>query len=273
MTDFLSEMVANSRLRAKGVRDRRDESELIARARSAAPAVALELSPAGFDLIAESKLASPSEGRLTGGREDLTTVVDLALSYVAAGAAAISVLTEPTRFDGHLSHLTSAATAVELPVMRKDFLVDPIQVLEARAAGASGVLLIARILERGLLVEMTDLALSHGMFVLVELFEERDIDVATSVFGRDVLIGVNSRDLETLRVDGDRHARLASQLPSHLPLVAESGLLTPEDAVRVSSLGYRLGLVGSSLVASPDPASLLSDMVQAGRAVAVGGDS
>ena len=135
---------------------------LVSRVASARPAQPLVLDPSGFDLIAETKLASPSGGRLAGSDEQ---VVVLAKEMAKARPAAISVLTEPDSFDGSIEHLEAVASSITVPVMRKDFLVDPIQVLEARAHGASGVLLIARITGRSKLAEMTDLALELGMFV------------------------------------------------------------------------------------------------------------
>lgn len=267
MSDFLAAMTAASHVRADAVRQRLGEAELGSRASTARPALPLRLSDEGFDLIAEAKLASPSEGRLASDGDDAETVARLASTMSGSGAVAISVLTEPSRFDGDIIHLEAVASSVGLPVMRKDFLVDPIQVIEARAAGASGVLLIARITHPELLVEMTDLALSLGMFVLVELFEEGDLEAASGVFDRSVLIGVNSRDLTTLEVDPDRHERMAALLPDHVPLVAESGIVDAADAARVARLGYRLALVGSRLVSSGDPSGLASEMIRAGRQV------
>jgi indole-3-glycerol phosphate synthase len=219
-------------------------------------------------VIAEAKLASPSEGRLAEG--GAAKVVELARLYEAAGAVAISVLTEETRFAGALRHLEAASASVDLPVMRKDFLVDPIQVLEARAAGASGVLLIARLLPDRLLDEMTDLTLSLGMFALIEVFDRSDLETAAGVFDRDVLVGVNSRDLASLEVDAARFAALAPHLPDQVTAVAESGLIDPEDFAAVAGLGYRLALVGSSLVREPDPARRLSEILEAGRAQIAG---
>jgi indole-3-glycerol phosphate synthase len=265
MSDFLTAMAAASRLRAEAVRREPGEAELTSRASSGRPALGLEVADEGFDLIAEAKLASPSEGRLTADGDDARTVLDLSTDLEGAGAAALSVLTEPARFAGDIAHLETVAGVARIPVMRKDFLVDPIQVLEARAAGASGVLLIARIVDPALLVEMTDLAIELGMFALVELFDEADIRPASRVFDREILVGVNARDLTSLQVDRQRHGVMAGTLPGHLPLVAESGIFDAEDARRVAALGYRLALVGTSLVSSPDPGELASEMIAAGR--------
>ncbi|HSM44565.1 MAG TPA: indole-3-glycerol-phosphate synthase, partial [Acidimicrobiia bacterium] len=228
MSDFLSAMAEESSRRARHVREETSRSGLETRLREAAPPMPLDVNDPGFDVIAEAKLSSPSEGRLVSGRSGAGAVLDLARSYAGGGAAAISVLTEESRFEGALAHLETVSAEIRVPVMRKDFLVDPIQVLEARAAGASGVLLIARMLPRELLVEMTELALAHHMFVLVELFDRADIEIAAGVFDRDVMVGVNCRDLATLEVDTARFETLAPHLPDHLPLVAESGLATAD---------------------------------------------
>lgn len=264
MSEFLSTMAESSRLRAADVKQRVSTADLESQARSARAPVSLTLSDAGFDLIAEAKLASPAEGRLVEA-QSADTVVDLARGFTAAGAAVISVLTEPQAFDGDMSHLEKVAAVVEAPVMRKDFLVDPIQVIEARAAGASGVLLIARLLDRGQLVEMTDLALEHGMFALVELFDVDDLEIASVVFDREILVGVNSRNLVSLEVDPGRHAEMVEHLPPDLPLVAESGIENLVDARRVAGLGYRLALVGSSLVKNSHPSDVAFDMIASGR--------
>lgn len=275
MSDFLSSMASSSLLRAEGVRARAGEGGLRSRVASARPALPLVLDPSGFDLIAEAKLSSPSEGRIArdgeevaGNGEEVASdgeVALLAKEMALAGATAISVLTEPEAFDGTIEHLETVASSITAPVMRKDFLVDPIQILEARAHGASGVLLIARITGGSMLVEMTDLALELGMFVLVEVFEKSELDLASVVFDRPILVGVNARDLASLEVVPARHAELLGDLPPHLPSVAESGIRTAADAKEVSRLGYSLALVGTSLVASGHPAELTREMIEAGR--------
>lgn len=270
MSDFLAEMADVSLVRARTARQEANVSDLQARVASAPPPLTLDVSARGFDVIAEVKLASPSEGPLVQPGSGGGVVSALARSYASRGAAAVSVLTEPSRFAGSLEHLESVAKSVSTPVLRKDFLVDPIQVLEARAAGASGVLLIARLLPRELLVEMTDLAISHGLFVLVEVFDISDLETAVSVFDRDVLVGVNCRDLATLGIDEDRFRALAPHLPDHLPAVAESGLSTPDQVAEVVRLGYRMALVGSSLVSDADPASKLVKLLTAGRQALAG---
>lgn len=261
MSNFLAAMTEAAELRAGEAREA--VATLETRAAAASPPVPLDLSGPGFDIIAEAKLASPSEGSLAEGGAE--RVVSLVTAYASSGAAAISVLTEETRFAGSMAHLEAAAAAVPVPVMRKDFLVDPAQVTESRAAGASGVLLIARILPGALLSEMTDLAIELGMFVLVEVFDRSDLVAAAEIFDRPVLVGVNSRDLTTLEVDRNRLNALAPHLPDHLPAVAESGMSTPDDVAHVAALGYRAALIGSSLVSDPDPAGKLERLIGAGR--------
>jgi len=265
VSDFLQEMAESSIARARAAKEKRTVTGLDSRVSSAQPPVPLPFSDAGFDVIAEAKLASPAEGKLVRGPASVDRVVALAETYAANRAAAISVLTEPTRFFGHLEHLEAVCDAVSLPVMRKDFLVDPIQVLEARAAGTSGVLLIARMLPGDLLEEMTDQALDLGMFVLVEVFDRSDLETAVRVFDREVLVGVNCRDLATLGIDLSRFESLAPHLPDYLPAVAESGITTLEDVTSVADLGYSMALVGSSLVSRDDPGAALTGLITAGR--------
>ena len=260
MSDFLAAMSDASLLRARTA----DATSLDSRVASAPLPRRLELSDDSFDVLAEAKLASPAEGVLTEGGAG--RVLELAQTYARAGAAAVSVLTEETRFGGSLEHLQLASSHVDVPVMRKDFLVAPIQVREARVAGASGVLLIARLLPGALLEEMTDLTLELGMFALVEMFDLSDLDKAAAVFDREVLVGVNCRDLSTLEVEFERFAELAPHLPGHLPAVAESGIKSASDIEIVADLGYRMALVGSSLVGHPSPARLLGEMIRAGKA-------
>lgn len=268
MSDFLQEMTQASSHRARELRDGVGMDALRERAGFASSPLSLDLSSPGFDVIAEAKLASPSEGRLVDG--GVEQVVALARAYADHGAAAVSVLTEDLRFAGAMGHLEAVAASIGVPAMRKDFLVDPIQVLEARAAGASGVLLIARVLPDHLLVEMTDLSLELGMFALVEVFDRSDLETAAHVFDRDVLVGVNCRDLLTLEVDPHRFETLAPHLPRDLPAVAESGIETPQDAATVAGLGYRMALVGTALVRGGGPDRTLGPMIAAGREALAG---
>ena len=271
---LLSDMAASSAERVHAARRVADDAQLQALADAAPKPPALVLAPQGFDVIAELKLRSPSLGNLSA--HTLDPVARLR-AYAQGGAAACSILTEPARFDGDLAHLRVAADALApfgVPAMRKDFLVDPYQVLEARVHGASGVLLIVRMLERQRLVEMLDTAAGLGLFVLLEAFDAADLAVARAIAaertGRDeqVLMGLNCRDLQTLQIDFGRFAELRDQLPPHWPGVAESGVANPEDAARVAALGYRLALVGTSLMQRTDPEQALRDLLRAGREAA-----
>ena len=202
--DFLQTMALASRERVARARAQRGDALLKALAQAAPAAPALKLSGLGFDLIAEVKLRSPAVGQLERGGEDIGARVR---DYALAGAAAISVLTEPTRFDGELAHLEEAARALgpTIPAMRKDFLVDPYQVYEARAAGAGGVLVILRMLERAQIAALLDAAAELRLFVLLEAFDEYDLQVACALVQSHgermtLLVGVNCRDLSTLQV-------------------------------------------------------------------------
>ena len=268
--DFLEQMAAASRERVGAARAARSQAELLARALDTPPPPRLRLQPGGFDLIAELKLRSPAAGQLKGPGEDVAVRVT---TYARAGAAAVSVLTEPTRFDGSLDHLHSASEALSplgVPAMRKDFLVDPYQVVEARVAGAGGVLAIIRMLSEPELDTLIQQARALELFVLLEAFDERDLERLAVVLGRlgpeGLLAGVNSRDLQTLQVVPSRLEQLARRLPAGIPRVAESGVASAEDARRVAQAGYDLALVGSALMSGNDPAALASAMLSAARA-------
>ncbi|HEY2144951.1 MAG TPA: indole-3-glycerol-phosphate synthase [Steroidobacteraceae bacterium] len=277
MSGFLDDMASSSHARVLQALRRESFKALERRAQASAPAPRLLLSAQRFDVIAELKLTSPALGPLASQHEDWRQRVT---SYARGGAAAVSVLTEPSRFDGSLEHLREAASLLAplgVPAMRKDFLVDPYQVLEARAAGAGGILVILRMLTRERMPPLLDAAASLGMFVLLEAFDESDLWRAREVLaarslGRDspkdhILIGINSRDLQTLKVVPERFAELAPSLPEDLPTVAESGVATAADALRMKHLGYRLALVGTALMTHDDPAVLLREILAATRTV------
>jgi indole-3-glycerol phosphate synthase len=269
--DFLEQMAASSRQRADAARSACSEKELLARALATAPPPRLRRHPAGFDLIAEMKLRSPAVGQLKSGDEDVPARVT---AYAKAGAAAVSVLTEPSRFDGSLAHLevaTRALKALRVPAMRKDFLVDPYQVIEARVAGAGGVLVILRMLPRAALDALIEQAGSLGLFVLLEAFDASDIELMHGIVDRyagkgvELLAGVNCRDLTTLQIVPRRLDELAHLLPTRVPRVAESGVLTAADAAGVAAAGYELALVGSALMQGGDPGALAAAMLDAAR--------
>ena len=271
--DFLAGMAASSRARCAAARAAEPEAALRARALATPPAPRLALD-GRFDLIAEVKLRSPAAGQLRGGDEDVAARV---AAYAGAGAAAVSVLTEPTRFDGSLEHLGLAVRALagRIPAMRKDFLVDPYQLLEARAAGAGGALVILRMLPRDAIEALLATARELALFVLLEAFDEQDLELAHALVaahapaaraaGAPLLVGLNCRDLVTLKVVPGRLEALAARLPAGAPRVAESGVGSAADAARVAAAGYQLALVGSALMTAPDPLALVADMLRAGR--------
>jgi indole-3-glycerol phosphate synthase len=215
-----------------------------------------------FDVIAEVKPRSPSEGVFPQ-----RPAVEAALAYQAGGAAMISVLTEPSEFGGSIGMLQTIAAVVAIPVLAKDFLVDPIQVYEAREAGADGVLIIARILSDEAMIQILEAVSDCGAFALLEAFDEDDLArIRTALAGRDhLLAGVNCRDLDTLEVVPERHVTLAGQIPGDVVVVAESAIGEGADVERVAALGYRAALVGSALMRTEDPAHLVSELVEAGR--------
>lgn len=270
--DFLEQMAASSRQRADAARGACSEADLLARALASPLPSRLRRDPARFDLIAEMKLRSPAVGQLKSGDEDVGARVT---SYARAGAAAVSVLTEPSRFDGSLAHLELASRVLAplgVPAMRKDFIVDPYQVIEARAAGAGGVLVILRMLPRDQLGALIEQAGKLGLFVLLEAFDAGDIglmhEIVDRYAGQDVelLAGVNCRDLTTLQIVPRRLDELAHLLPTRVPRVAESGVVSADDARRVAAAGYELALVGSALMQGGDPGALAAAMLHAGRA-------
>ncbi len=275
-SDFLAQMAACSHERVRVARAACPESELLRRALATATPPALRLTPGGFELIAEMKLRSPAVGRLKGGDEDIAARVN---SYARAGACAVSVLTEPSRFDGSLEHLRAAAEALRplaVPAMRKDFLVDPYQVIEARACGAGGVLVILRMLSDAEAMSLLGRARELSLFALIETFDERDIErlhgLVSTLGGTGLLAGVNCRDLATLQVVPGRLEALAPLLPDSIPRVAESGVGSAGDARRLAQAGYDLALVGSALMRDADPAALAQAMLRAARSARSGGE-
>jgi indole-3-glycerol phosphate synthase len=205
------------------------------------------LSRPGIAVIAEFKRRSPSAGSLREGC-DLHTVVS---AYGRGGAAAISVLTEGPHFDGSLEDLRVARAACELPVLRKDFIVDPYQLHEARAAGADAVLLIVAALASSELGALHDAARTLGLDVLVEVHDREELHSALGV-GAD-LIGVNNRDLHDFSVDVQRTSRLRPQIPAGVVVVSESGIATAEQLDGLQADGVDAALVGETLMRAPDP--------------------
>lgn len=271
MSGLLTAMTQSSLARLEQARSKESQQALWSRVTDAPPAPRLKLCPEGFDILAECKLQSPSAGNLSAHTSGVESRVQ---AYANGGACAVSVLTEPTRFGGTLEHLKQAAAVLaplKVPAMRKDFLVDPYQVMEARAAGAGGVLVIVRMLDRSRIVELLDCAAMLKMFVLLEAFDAADLTVAREVMAarkahdEQVLVGLNCRDLDTLKIDLPRLEELADQLPSGYAHVAESGVSSLADVKTIVDIGYRLALIGTTLMSSPDPRRLLGEMLAAGR--------
>ena len=209
---------------------------------------------AGSSVIAEVKRRSPSKGDLA----DIRDPAALAQHYAAGGAAAISVLTEERRFGGSLDDLRAVRAAVDVPLLRKDFTVEPYQVLEARAAGADLVLLIVAALGDDDLRRLHDLARELGLAVLVEVHDEAETERAVTLGAE--LIGVNARNLKTLAVDPATFGRLAPWVPEDRVLVAESGITGVDDVARFVGEGARAVLVGEALVRDGDPTAAVRAM-------------
>ena len=201
----------------------------------------------GSSVIAEVKRRSPSKGDLA----DIPDPADLARRYAAGGAAAISVLTEERRFGGSLADLRSVRAAVDVPLLRKDFIVEPYQLLEARASGADLALLIVAALSDAQLKVLYDEAHELGLTVLVEVHDERETERAVALGAE--LIGINARNLKTLDVDDKTFGRLAPLVPGDRVLVAESGISGRDDVSRFVAEGARVVLVGEALVKGGDP--------------------
>lgn len=208
-------------------------------------------------LIAEVKRASPSKGVMIDPFEP----VALAEMYQAGGAAAISILTDEPFFGGHLDHLKAIRAAVDLPLLRKEFIIDPYQVYEARAAGADAVLLIVAALEDGLLAELHSLIESLGMAALVEVHDEAELERALKIKPR--LIGVNNRDLRDFSMNLNTTRRLAGLVPPEVILVGESGIKTADD-VRALGAVHAI-LVGETVVMAADRAAKLHELTHVER--------
>ncbi len=262
--DLLATIVASTRRCVEERRERCDDAAL----ERAAPSAARAPDGAGFEralgrtgrlnVIAECKRRSPSRGVLRPSYD----AAALAREYEAAGAAAISVLTEPTFFDGSLDHLTAVRRAVRVPVLRKDFIVDRYQLLEACVAGADAVLLIVAALTPRQVEGLMADARALGLATLVEVHDEGELEIALRCDAR--IIGVNNRSLRTLDVDVATSERLVSRLPREVLGVAESGLRTHADLVRLAAQGYRAFLIGERLVTSEAPGLALAGLLGRG---------
>jgi indole-3-glycerol phosphate synthase len=260
MTDLLAAIVSGTR-RIVDVRQARTSWTALAERAEAAPSrqgrFAAALSRAGgVNIVAECKRRSPSKGVLRAAYDP----VAIATAYADAGAAAISVLTEPTFFDGSLEHLTAVRAAVDVPILRKDFIVSEYQLLEAKAAGADAVLLIVSALRPVELKVLHDHAARMGLDALVEVHDAMELSIALDAGAR--IVGVNNRNLRTLEVDVHASDQLVAKMPADIVAVSESGLRTAADLLRLRELGYRAFLIGEGLMVPADPGPALRELLE-----------
>jgi indole-3-glycerol phosphate synthase len=211
--------------------------------------------PERLNIIAEIKRASPSAGSLRA----ITSAGELAKSYQDAGAAAVSVLTAQTGFRGSLSDLAEVKKAVTVPVLQKDFILEPYQVYEGRVAGADAILLIVAVLEEKLLQDLYRLACSLDLTPLVEVHCESELEAALSL--DNSLVGINNRNLKTMQTDLDVSRRLLPLIPGNHPVVVESGLKTRRHLREMSEYGAAAFLIGETLLNDPDPAAALKELI------------
>lgn len=244
----LDTILKAARDRVRALRERSRELERAAGAVSEPRSFAAALGGDTVGVIAEVKRRSPSAGAI---RADLDPVQS-ARAYAQGGAVAISVLTEEAHFEGSLADLARVAREVPLPVLRKDFILHELQILEARAAGASAVLLIVKVLEPAVLRRLARAAQHQGLGVLVEVHTEKELEQAMAA--QPTAVGVNSRDLSTFAVDLRIAERLVARVPAGMPAVAESGIESRADVERLALAGADLVLVGTSVVRTDDPA-------------------
>jgi indole-3-glycerol phosphate synthase len=242
-----------------------DLKDMARRAPSPRDALAV-LKADGVSVIAEVKRASPSRGQMAS----IADPAALAADYEAGGAGIISVLTERRRFGGSLEDLDQVRKAVQVPILRKDFVVSSYQLWEARAHGADVALLIVAALEQTVLISLVERALSIGLLPLVEVHDEPELERALDA-GANV-IGVNARNLGTLEVDRTIFGRLAGRIPEGVVKIAESGVRGPHDLLAYAASGADAVLVGESLVTEKDPRAAVADLVTAGSHPALRGE-
>lgn len=254
----LDQIVAGTRRRLTELSGRADEIYLAAARRRPRPFGAA-LTGSGLAVIAEVKRRSPSRGSLAPHLDPVAQ----AQAYAAGGAAGVSVLTEPDYFEGSPEDLEGVAAAVGIPVLRKDFVVDPLQIWEARALGADAVLLIVAALDDADLSRLLAETAAAEMDALVEVHDEREVVRALGVGAG--MIGVNNRNLADFSVDLGVAERLAGELAGVEVTVAESGIMDASDAARMAAAGYDAVLVGEALVRAPDPAELVRALGATGQ--------
>ncbi|GAB4517202.1 MAG: indole-3-glycerol phosphate synthase TrpC [Parvularculaceae bacterium] len=261
MTDILCEIIEYKKREIAAGKSASSFAALEAAARAApAPrdfegALRAKIGEFGVALIAEIKKASPSKGLI---RNDFSPP-DLAQAYARGGAACLSVLTDTPSFMGAPEHLQSVRAAVDLPVLRKDFMIDPWQIAQSRALGADGVLLIMACLEDAQAAELYDAAQKFGMAALFETHDRVELDRAIALGGR--LIGVNNRNLSTFETDLATTETLAPHIPSDRLLIAESGIGAAADIARLARAGARAFLVGESLMRADDVAAATAELL------------
>ncbi len=252
MTDVLARICDGKRVEIARAKTQRPLAEIERTAKAASPprgfAAALLRAAAGgrYGLIAEIKKASPSAGLI---RQDFDPP-SLARAYEAGGASCLSVLTDGPDFQGEPAYLIAARAACTLPVLRKDFMLDPYQVVEARAMGADCILIIMAALDDSAARDLEETAISYGMDVLVETHDQAEIERALKLKAR--MIGVNNRNLKTLKTDISMTEQLAALVPKDRVLVSESGLSSPADLARMARAGARCFLIGEALMRKPD---------------------
>jgi indole-3-glycerol phosphate synthase len=265
MSGFLERACAQAHERVAEARRLVPIEELRASAAPQVPSFARALAGPGVSVIAELKRASPSKGHLAWVPDPAAR----ALAYASGGPAAISVLTEPAHFHGTLADLSAVAVGVGVPALRKDFVVDPYQVWEARRAGAAAVLLIVAALDDDALPALLDEAAGAGLDALVEVHDVAEAERAGAAYAAAVappraVVGVNARDLSTLRIDPDRFAACVDALPPGSLTVSESGIAGPDDVRRAARAGADAVLVGEHLVTAEDPETAVRALVAAG---------
>ena len=257
--DLLAAIVAATRRIIEVRSDRLSFAELERRAATVEPRRGVFMNaigtPGRLNVIAECKRRSPSRGVL---RADYDPAA-IAKGYESAGAAALSVLTEPTFFDGSLDHLRSVRSTTGLPILRKDFIVDRYQIFEARASRADAVLLIVAALGPRELIDLHRAAIDAGLDVLVEIHDLSELDVALEAGA--AIVGVNNRNLRTLAVDREMTVRAIDRIPDDVTAVAESGLKTSDDLRRLGNAGYDAFLIGESLMTTCDPGAELAALL------------
>jgi indole-3-glycerol phosphate synthase len=251
----LGGIVAEAFERAAGLREREAELRRRAELAPAAPSLAGALRGANVGVIAEVKRRSPSKGWINPG----LTAADQARAYERGGAAAVSVLTEPIHFGGSVDDLETVRASIAIPVLKKDFHVQPIQLFEAKAIGASAALLIARALSPDALVRMADVARSLALEVLVEVRDEDELARALDVGAS--LIGINNRNLESLVIEEGTAERLLAHMPASVVAISESGIERRSDIERIASAGADAVLVGSAISAAADPVAAVRGLV------------